>query len=269
MELTVLVDNHASRGQPCRAEHGAAFYLEDGEARILFDTGQSDLVLENAAALGIDLGRLTHVVLSHGHYDHAGGLGALLDRFDLSRAVLIAHPDAFLPRRKGEKNMAGPCTLRDLKGRIGLRLSRTPLALTERLVFLGEIPRINAFEAGYTLGQCHRDGVWVPDDLRDDSALAFRGREGLFVITGCSHSGVCNILDHALAICGEDRVRGILGGFHLQEPGPRLEETVARLGRYEIPRLCPCHCVSLEAKARMLRELPVEEVGVGFRLTAV
>ena len=267
MELTILVDNYASRGQTCRGEHGASFYVEDGDIRLLLDMGQSDLLLENAEKLGIDLHGLTHVVLSHGHYDHAGGLRPLAERVGIAQAELIAHPDCFLTRRKGQKNMGAPYTAREIESLTRCRFTREPRRISDSLLFLGEIPRNNRFETTYTLGERCRDGVWEPDDLRDDSALVYQNGEGIFLITGCSHSGICNIVDYARQVCREERVLGILGGFHLQEEGPRLEETVAYLRDCQIPRLCPCHCVSLGAKARMMGELPVEEVGVGAKIS--
>ena len=99
-----------------------------------------------------------------------------------------------------------------------------------------------------------------------DRVDVWRREDGLFIITGCSHSGICNIVEYAKKVCGDDRVLGILGGFHLLEDNAQLEETVAFLSGLNMKMLYPCHCVCLQAKAKMLTRMPVTEVGVGMTL---
>lgn len=97
--------------------------------------------------------------------------------------------------------------------------------------------------------------------------MALKTEEGLFIVTGCSHSGICNIVEYAMEVCGERRIAGILGGFHLFETDSRLEKTVEYLAKLGIKSFYPCHCVSFRAKARMNETLPVEEVGVGLAIS--
>ena len=98
MKLTVLVDNHTYIDRYYLGEPAVCYLIEDGENMILLDTGYSDVFAENAARLGIDLSRVTDIVLSHGHNDHTGGLPAFFERFP-QRVRLFAHPNALLPKR--------------------------------------------------------------------------------------------------------------------------------------------------------------------------
>ena len=116
------------------------------------------------------------------------------------------------------------------------------------------------------MGQKETEDGWQDDYCYDDSALAYLSEEGVFIITGCSHSGICNITEQAKDLWKDDRVAGILGGFHLFEVDDRLKGTIDYLESCNIKNFYPCHCVSLKAKAKMMEKLDVEEVGVGLEL---
>ncbi|SDX81553.1 MBL fold metallo-hydrolase [Eubacterium barkeri] len=264
MKLTILVDNHTLIDEYYLGEPGVSYYIEDGENRVLFDTGYSEVLLSNARRAGIHLEDLTHIVLSHGHNDHTNGLRFLQENIDLSGVMLCAHPHCFLPKYDGEEFIGAPYNSAEIE-----RITRyTPTSgvrhLSERLIFLGEIPRENDFEACPTIGRTIVDGCVAADTLRDDSALVYQNGEGIFIMTGCSHSGICNIVDYAQKVCGEERILGVLGGFHLLEDSPQLDGTIAHLKANRIDAVYPCHCVSLLAKTKMMAALPVQEVGVGM-----
>lgn len=268
MRLRVLVDNHTYIDQYYLGEPAVSYYLEIDGLRILFDTGYSDIVLRNAAAMGIDLGGLTHIVLSHGHNDHTRGLQFLRERFDLSHVELVAHPGCFRPKWADDGMDIG-APFGEPEAAAGFRyLPRTgPYALSENCVFLGEIPTLHDFERRRSFGRTlDAFGAEAEELVLDDSALACRTEAGLFIVTGCSHSGICNLTDYARRICGEDRVAGIIGGFHLFDADERLRKTIGRLREISPRTLYPCHCVSLRAKAEMMKVLPVEEVGVGLTI---
>ena len=263
MKLWVLADNNTLIDRYFLGEPAFSCYLEIDGQRILLDTGYSDVFLKNAEALGIDLSRLTHIVLSHGHNDHSNGLSLLHQRFDLSRTLLVAHSLCFVPRWEGDTYIGPPYT-DDIGQHYRCTLQPEPCWLSENCVFLGEIPTLHDFEARRPIGRMELEGREQPDLILDDSALACKTPEGLFIITGCSHSGICNIVSYARQICGETRIAGIIGGFHLPRADRRVRQTIAFLETLGSPRLYPCHCVSLAAKAAMMRTLDIQEVGSGM-----
>lgn len=262
MKLTVLMDNNTYIDQYYLGEPAVSYYIEEGDVRLLFDAGYSDAFLRNAQAMGIDLSALTHIVLSHGHDDHTRGLQFLPP----SQATLIAHPDCFLPKQFDGLPIGAPFGAAEAAKRWNYNPCKGIYPITENLLFLGQIPRITDFENQAPIGSFLRDGCWQPDFLEDDTALVYRTDDGIFIITGCSHSGICNIIEYAKHICGDNRIAGVLGGFHLLEDNAQLQKTVDYLKNNNPATLYPCHCVSLTGKAKMLACLPAQEVGVGMTL---
>lgn len=261
MKLTVLTENATRIDVYCLAEPGVCYAIEDGGELVLFDTGYSDVYVRNARTLGLDLSATGDVVLSHGHNDHTGGLAFFPGT--QARPALYAHPGVFLPRRADGAEIGSPLTQAQAAERFDLRLSREPVAVTERLTFLGEIPRTLPFEPPEAIGEVFADGAWRSDLLLDDSALVYKGQEGLTIITGCSHAGVCNIISYAREICGEERVAGVIGGFHLTEATSRAARTGSWLAQNRVARPRPSHCTCFAACAVIHRAVPVQEVCVG------
>lgn len=276
MQLTVLVDNNTLIDRYFLAEPGLSFHIVAEGRQILFDAGYSDVFLRNAWKMGIDLLRLDAVVISHSHLDHTWGLEPLFRLFNEAamergmapRPEFVAHPDVFLTRGIGHGPEIGQLLRQDAVERFcDLRLAREPFRLTERLVFLGEIPRLHEFENAPPVG-----AVRTPEGPEtclclDDSALAWESERGLVIVTGCSHAGICNIVSHARNVCNEERVADIIGGLHLLDaPLERLEPTARFLADAGVKRLHPCHCTDLRAKTFLAQSLDVREVGVGLRL---
>jgi 7,8-dihydropterin-6-yl-methyl-4-(beta-D-ribofuranosyl)aminobenzene 5'-phosphate synthase len=225
LSLTVLVDNTTFTDHDYCGEAGLSFLLETAGKKILFDTGLSGLFLSNAEKMGIGLSDLDFLVLSHGHIDHTGGLPVLI-RY-LAAAMpdgkpprvprLIAHPRCFWQKEKDSRKNGSTVDEEEIKRHFPTILSEKPVWITDDLVFLGEIPRRFVFEQGDPgKRMVHQpDGNTEPDHLPDDTALAFRSAEGIVIITGCSHTGICNITEYAREVCGEKHVRDIIGGVYL------------------------------------------------------
>ncbi|MFZ5812926.1 MAG: MBL fold metallo-hydrolase [Thermodesulfobacteriota bacterium] len=288
MRLTVLTDNATLIDRYFLAEPGLSFFIEDAGTRVLFDAGYSDVFLRNAEKLRIDLSDLDHVVASHGHLDHTWGLEHLLRRMTEDacegrpprRPVFTAHPDVFSRRSVGPVPAIGghlsPAVLADF---FDMRLTKDPVRLTGRLIFLGEIPRRFDFESvpgpgdhlcrrGHDLTASGRGpDAAFPDALADDTALAYLGATGLVILTGCSHAGICNIAAHAREVCGETRIADIVGGLHLLDaPHERLEATGRVLAEMAPAAVHPCHCTDLAARIALSRFVPVLDVGSGLVL---
>jgi 7,8-dihydropterin-6-yl-methyl-4-(beta-D-ribofuranosyl)aminobenzene 5'-phosphate synthase len=269
VKIRILVDNVANAAQ---GEWGFSCLVEADGKRLLFDTGASDLFLRNAAFFSVNLLDLDHVVLSHGHWDHTWGLDSLIKLYiknsGAPRPSLIAHPRAFerTLNPKGAEN-GSLLGLTSLEGRLPLQLSAEPLWITERLLWLGEIERQFAFEYVEPKGSRLTPQGMEPDHAPDDSALVYRAEEGLVIITGCSHSGICNIIEQARRLTGENRVLDIVGGTHLlQYSKERMEATLQYLREVKPAALHAGHCTSLTAKVELASVAPLKELFVGREL---
>ena len=267
MKLTVLMDNSTYIDQYYLGEPAVSYLIEDGERTILFDAGYSGVFIENAERMKIDLGRVTDIVLSHGHNDHTGGLPAFFERFQ-QPVRLTAHPGAFLPKQFEGLPAGSPISLCGLPDRVEKRFTAKAVSISEQVRFLGEIPRVYPFEedraVGETLSAC--GCCWESDTLRDDSSLALSVPGGVFVVCGCAHSGVCNTVAAAKQQTGESRVAGVLGGFHLFETGHALDDTIRTLKELGVQLVYPGHCTSLAVKAAFVSAFDAREVGVGLVL---
>ena len=277
LALTVLVDNTTLTDHDVCAEAGLSFFIETAEKKILFDTGLSGLFLANAGKMGVSLRDLDLLILSHGHIDHTGGLDVLARH--LAGATtggsrprlpnLIAHPRCFWPKEKDGRKNGSAMSEEEICRQFPTSLSTKPVWITDDLVFLGEIPRRFAFEQDDPAKRMMHtpEGTIEPDCLLDDTALAFRSTEGLVIITGCSHAGICNITEYAREVCGERMVADIIGGLHLISPTPkRLVKTGKYLNRLHLNALHACHCTSLPAKLALADYCPMQEVGVGMTI---
>lgn len=266
MKITVLVDNNTYIDRYFYGEPAVSYYIEDGNNKLLFDVGYSDLFIRNAEAMKIDLHRISSIVISHGHNDHTGGLAYLSRYMDISDKTVIAHPLAFKKTVWEEEDIGSPLAKEELAEYCKLRLSKEPIKISKKLTFLGEIPSYNDFEIRDPIGKAQIEGAWKDDLIMDDTALAYEGEKGLFIITGCSHSGICNIVEHAKKICKTARVLGVIGGFHLFNISPKLKGTIDYFLKNEMKEIYPCHCVSFEAKAEIHKRIPIKEVAVGMEL---
>lgn len=260
VRLTVLVENSV-QGPDLMAEHGWAVWLEAGRTRLLFDTGQSDLLIANARRLGVDLGNVDAVVLSHGHYDHTGGLAAVLAQARPGTPV-YAHPEALQPKfRRGSNGVRDIGIPAASRARLQVpggpfRPVTAPTEIAPGVCLTGPISRRHASETPEP-GFCLDPAGQRDDPLTDDQAVVVRTSGGLVVLLGCAHAGVINTLDQVAAIWPGERLRAVIGGMHLRSAPPtRLAWTTDALRAMDIGQLCPTHCTGAEAVARLWTTFP-------------
>ncbi|WP_321328743.1 MBL fold metallo-hydrolase [uncultured Ilyobacter sp.] len=233
MLIKVLVENNS--GDLCKGEKGLSLYIEADNKKILLDTGETSLFLENASKLNVTLNDLDFVVLSHGHFDHGDGL-----RF-IKNKKLICHPDSFKRRfRKRDSSYLGlHMDLERANSKFDLTITREPYKLSENITFLGEIPRENNFESKNTPFKFENG---EDDFVLDDSALVINSEKGLIVIPGCSHSGICNIISYAKKVTGVDNVYAVIGGLHLMNLDNATYKAIDFLKKENISIFYPIHC---------------------------
>ena len=273
MKLTVLVDNNTVVDRYFHGEPGVSYFIECDDGKYLFDTGYSDIFLRNATKMDINLLQLDAVIISHGHNDHTWGLGelvklyseAIYEGYECKKPAIIAHPDAFLDKNVDGLDVGAMLSIDQLKKLFSVKLEKEPVWLSEKLVFLGEIERNNSFEARTPIGKTLRNGIWEDDFVLDDSAMAYKSEKGLVIITGCSHAGICNIIEYAKKVCHESRVVDVIGGFHLLDPSQeKMNSTVEYLEKCQPHALHAAHCTDLHSKIRLAKVMNVEDVGVGL-----
>ncbi|HPI73894.1 MAG TPA: MBL fold metallo-hydrolase [bacterium] len=258
VHITIVVDNRAGPG--LTAEHGLCFWIEVDGKRILFDTGQGRAFADNAQALGIDLRRTDALILSHGHYDHTGGIPWLLQA--APQAVVYAHPSILKERysvRDGEaKPVSMPAQSRASLDNAGQQVVWVTESLTlfSRVELSGPIPRDTDFED--TGGPFYLDPQGEqPDQLEDDLALWIPTARGLVICLGCCHAGLVNTLHHIHRLSGQQPVHAVLGGLHLLQAGrERMARTVTALSSRTPDRLVPCHCTGVKAVEELHKAFP-------------
>jgi len=258
MKITVLTDNIANR-RGLVAEHGLSLYIEYGDKNILFDTGQTDVYRKNADFLGIDLAKTDCIVLSHGHYDHCGGL-PFFPKMNKPPRVYI-HKDAFEP--KFASNPDG--SLRD----ISIPWSRSDNPLSDSLVFTSgiteiapgitlcpEVPASVAFESA-PRGLFRGEGQSMTADLmRDEQMLIIDTDKGLNVFLGCSHPGIANCLSYIVKLFPGKRINSLTAGMHLDGVSPeRLEKTIDLMLNLDIRKIIPLHCTGILSICEIKRHL--------------
>jgi 7,8-dihydropterin-6-yl-methyl-4-(beta-D-ribofuranosyl)aminobenzene 5'-phosphate synthase len=274
MELTVLVDNNTLIDRYFLAEPGLSFLIEDENLSVLFDTGYSDIFIKNAHKMGKNLTHLDFMVLSHSHLDHTWGIEPMIryltelkiEHQSFSRPALVAHPECLTGVSAFGLREIGSLISQDrLAKHFDLHLHRAPQFLNKNLVFLGEIPRTNDFEGILAIGQ--KDGSKEEDRIIEDSALVYKTSKGLVIITGCSHAGICNIIEYAKKVCKDQRILDVVGGFHLLNPSQKqLKGTLSYFKKLCPARVHACHCTDLASKIALSGVVDVQEVGVGLSL---
>jgi 7,8-dihydropterin-6-yl-methyl-4-(beta-D-ribofuranosyl)aminobenzene 5'-phosphate synthase len=255
LKITTLSENTAGLGSYL-GEWGFSVLVERDGLDILVDAGQSLSAVHNADLLGVDLGRVDKIFLSHGHYDHTGGLVPVLRR--VRREISIsAHPDIWQDKyssRRGEVKYIGIPHRREELESLGARfsLSREPVRITEGMMTTGEVPMVADFEKIEPYLLVRVGGELRPDALLDDQALIITTGEGLLVVLGCAHRGVINTLNHARQLTGIDKVYTVVGGCHLMDAtDERIRLTIAALKEMGVVKLGVSHCTGLKAGCQM------------------
>lgn len=272
LKLTVLVENTVQKPN-LMAEHGLAMWVEVEGQRILFDTGQSGVLRHNARELGIRLGAVDKIVLSHGHYDHTGGLCSMplspgSRQADLAGShseptgtlQVFAHPQALTDKYSRAADGSVRAIGMPLYARQALERStkfvptETPTEITPSVWVTGSIPT----DDNVNKRRFFRDAdCQLPDELIDDQAMLIKTSQGLVVLVGCTHAGIVPTLRYAGELMPELRIHAVIGGLHLSSVSDSyLASTIAALQEMDIQHFYPMHCTGFRAATRLTQDFP-------------
>ncbi len=267
VQITVLMEENAGYDSGLLGQHGVSFLLEakneKHERTILFDTGQSAKpILHNMNLLHKDPGGIDMVFLSHCHSDHTGGLVGMLKACRRPRVPVIAHPGIYRDnigikpgfRSYGMGPGSSPAAIAKAGGE--MILVAEPLPLAPGIVTTGEIKERVSLEKSPTLSTFTlKEGVMAPDLMADDISLVLILKEGLVIVTGCSHAGIVSITEAAVRLTGVSEIVALIGGFHLIDSNEqRIDQTIEELAAMSIGTIYTGHCTGFKAEAKMLKK---------------
>jgi 7,8-dihydropterin-6-yl-methyl-4-(beta-D-ribofuranosyl)aminobenzene 5'-phosphate synthase len=254
--ITTLVNNTAKEG--FQSEHGLSFWIEYGDKQVLFDTGQSDIFVQNAKTLGINLAEADAIILSHGHYDHTGGLDAVLNI--AAKAKIYLHPAAIEPKfsqkTSGAESIGMPDSAREAIRNHEVIWTETLTQIFPGVKVTGQIPRNTNFED--VGGNFFVDvNCKKPDTMPDDQAMFFDSPKGLIIILGCAHAGVVNTLHYVAKLSGGKHIYAVIGGMHLlNAPEERIEHTMDVFRQYDVQKIGLAHCTGGKAVEKFKSVFP-------------
>ncbi len=261
--ITILCENSVGPISGSLGEHGFSALIEpSGSDPLLFDTGQGLTLLHNAQRMNKDLSKVSRVVISHGHYDHTGGLKPLLEEYGVQQ--VYSHPEVFRSRYRVKDTgecypISFPASRAELEA-LGahFNLSKEFCVIAPGIYLTGEVPRVTDFEAGDQGLYCDCTGQEL-DTTPDDQSLVLETEKGLVLVLGCCHAGLVNTIEHVAYMTGRRDIYAVIGGTHLgfcsQE---QISKSIYALRTLGIKKLAVSHCTGFAASARLSREMPKE-----------
>ena len=256
MKIFTLIENTNLKNSALESEHGISFYIETPEKNFIFDCGQSGLAWKNAAKLNLDLTKINFVVLSHSHYDHAGGFPSLL-KYVVPKKIFTGKnfwAEKFSKTDSGYIYRGAGFNLDDLKSwGIEQKICRDFLQIDENIFLIGNFLRRYEFETipkKFVIGEKK-----VQDNFDDEICLAIKSGGEIILIVGCSHAGILNIVSTVKERLNLP-IKILIGGVHLQGADEkRVDKTLNELKNFDIKKFALCHCSGESICAKINSEI--------------
>ena len=272
VQITVLIENTKSPTNPMlEAKHGLSIYvtatIDNNKVTVLMDTGPSaQKLVQNIKELNIDVEEIDAIVLSHGHYDHTGGLLAVLEKIS-KQVPVIGHPTVFSPKLSMMPHLrliGAPFKSWDVESTKGTPiLSRNPVKIAKGIITTGEVPRVTSFEKVTGFWEIYKENFVDSKMIDDQSFVIDVEGKGLVVLSGCAHSGIINTVKYSQKITGTSKVYAVFGGFHLIGSNEnKIQTTIDELKALDPVVVAPCHCTGRTAIKKFSEEFKDRFVSV-------
>lgn len=256
MKFQFLVDNKTENSK-CMAEWGLSIVIETGGKKILLDAGTTDLYKANADALGVELADVDALVISHGHFDHTGGVPSFVALNE--KAPVYLHRDALYEAygETGGMVESEPCSIRWTDEEMDavwprLQFTGSLMQLCENVTLLGDIPDLEGYPATEQFWRKLDDGSLVRDTMSHEQVLVIEEEAGLYVFSGCSHRGVVPTLRHVQHVMPGKRIAGLIAGMHLYPASPEMRRRiVGEIAALDMDVVFPVHCTGMDAILQM------------------
>jgi len=255
MKVSVLTDNTVNK-RGLIAEHGLSLFIENNGKNILFDTGQTDVFIKNAEKMKIDLSKIDFAVLSHGHYDHCGGLISLSDRDYKVYMRSECFGKRFAENNDGTMREIGIPWNTDEHKNLKLVFTEKFNELGDGIFLISQIPFTDIFEDRPIGFMREVNGEKVRDTFSDEQILIIDTIKGLCVFCGCSHPGIINCLNYVKASFPGKKIHALFAGMHMKNADLlRIKLTIKELAKMSIDYIFPLHCTGNVAACEMMKKL--------------
>ena len=259
VKISFLCDNRCFEGG-CETEHGFSCLLEVNNYKLLIDCGETDVFLRNAKLMNIDMDTVKNVLITHGHYDHGGGASHLCNK------EIFVHKHTFQKRFKPPYKGHGlteETLMVENKDKNKFIEIVNNTVINDNIYLLANIERKYDFEEPRPA--LLENGE--PDDYIDEISVAVKTNKGLVVISGCAHRGICNTIEYAKKITGENRVHCVVGGFHLRDLNDAAKKTLEYFLNNPVDILLMAHCNGDDVIEHFKKELQIVKMaGTGMQI---
>lgn len=250
IHITTLIENTLGEHKGLQCEHGISFYIKVDDYSILFDTGQSDKFIENAQKLGVEIDKVDALVISHAHYDHAGGVKSYLNAYNHTPKMFFSNK-FFCPKyakKDGTFEYLGPdFTKKDLENGSYELVDKQSYRIAPFVELMADFEKKSSINRFYL----KEESDYVIDDFEDEMVLCIETSKGYIVVLGCAHPGLISILNTITKRTNKP-IRGIIGGTHLVEvTSDQIDEVIEQLDSFNLEFIGVSHCTGKLAEEKL------------------